>query len=139
MSARKFTDTHQWCNSCEHTLSHSSFAKNKLRASGLQLYCKECNAKYRKAGGSREGNLKANYGLTLQDYENLLESQNGKCAICGSTNPGKVDAAHLAVDHCHETGKVRGLLCNSCNNGLGRFKDDPVILTNAVTYLENQE
>lgn len=71
------------------------------------------------------------YGITLMDYEAMLESQSGGCAICGGT-----EKINLAVDHCHETGKIRGLLCSKCNLLLGRANDDPTILANAIKYLE---
>lgn len=71
------------------------------------------------------------YNLTLQEYDNLLSRQDGKCAICGSL-PNKKD---LAVDHDHITGKVRGLLCTNCNLILGLANDNPEILENLINYL----
>ena len=73
------------------------------------------------------------YGLTPRDYDRLLAAQGNRCEICGTpVEPGK----RLHVDHDHETGKVRGLLCGNCNRGLGLYKDSPVYLANAITYLE---
>jgi hypothetical protein len=63
----------------------------------------------------------------------MLQQQNGLCAICKKTETGKT--SNLCVDHCHKTGKVRGLLCNNCNKGLGLFKDNPEVLLNASAYL----
>lgn len=74
------------------------------------------------------------YGLTPEDYSTILESQGGGCAICGCPPPAD---RCLAVDHCHKTGKVRGILCGSCNRGLGLFKDDVVKMKKAVEYLEH--
>lgn len=75
-------------------------------------------------------NLKK-YGIDLRIYTEILESQNGCCAICyGQTTKRTFD-----VDHCHLTGKVRGLLCSNCNRGLGFLKDDPAVLSNASMYL----
>ena len=72
------------------------------------------------------------YNLTIEDFKNLLEKQQGKCYICkGSSMPNK----NLAIDHCHETGKVRGLLCHMCNRGLGYFKDNVNLLHDAINYL----
>jgi len=68
--------------------------------------------------------------LTWEEHQAMLEAQQGRCAICERP----MDQPH--VDHCHDTGKVRGLLCSSCNNGLGRFADDPARLRAAATYLE---
>jgi hypothetical protein len=74
----------------------------------------------------------AQYGLEPDDYHALLEAQGGGCAICG-TPPNATRA--LAVDHDHETGAVRGILCGRCNPGLGHFKDDPLLLEKAAHYL----
>lgn len=72
------------------------------------------------------------YGITLQEYETLLEAQGGVCAICGKEC---VTFENLAVDHDHATGAVRGLLCNNCNHGIGKFKDDPALLKAAADYV----
>lgn len=73
--------------------------------------------------------LEKRYGLTKEAFLQLYESQAGGCAICGAPHA-------LCVDHCHSTGVVRGLLCDSCNNGLGRFRDNPDSLRKAAEYLE---
>lgn len=77
--------------------------------------------------------LRATYGLRPGDYERMLEEQEGVCAIC--RNPEPAGKWRLAVDHCHMTGVVRGLLCQMCNQGLGRFSDDPARLERAAAYL----
>lgn len=77
----------------------------------------------------RKSRLKNKYGLTLKEYEELVQRQGGKCAICKKKSP------KLCVDHDHSTGKVRGALCTPCNTGLGFFRDDIVFLENAITYL----
>jgi len=77
--------------------------------------------------------LKNSFGLSLEKYENLLEIQAGVCAICAQK-----DNRRLSVDHCHETGAIRGLLCNGCNLGLGKFKDSVESLRSAIAYLERQ-
>lgn len=79
------------------------------------------------------GYLKRIYGITIKEYYKMLEDQGGGCAVCGKT-PGE-NGRRLAVDHDHETGEVRGLLCSSCNTGLGNFKDDPQLLESAMYYL----
>lgn len=88
--------------------------------------------------------LRKKYGITLERYEELRQSQGGGCAICGRTEPigrasAVVDDVWLHVDHNHETGQVRGLLCTNCNHSLGGFGDDPAILRRAAAYLEAQE
>lgn len=78
------------------------------------------------------------FGITRQKYADLFHSQNGVCAICfkpeTATRKGVIKA--LAVDHDHQTGEVRGLLCSDCNTGIGKLKDDPEVLRNAADYLE---
>ena len=74
--------------------------------------------------------LKRVYGLTEEQYDILLETQGGRCAIC-KTSP---DKRRLVVDYCHSSGRVRGLLCDACNLGLGKFRDDPKILQEAARY-----
>jgi hypothetical protein len=83
-----------------------------------------------RAGGTRQHHLWRRYGLTLEDVAELLRLQGGVCAVCLSRDPDH-------VDHDHQTGRVRGLLCFSCNGGLGQFKDDAVILRRAAEYLDN--
>ena len=78
------------------------------------------------------------YGITVEEYEILYDKQNGVCAICGQVESRIIRGTlcKLSVDHDHETGKVRGLLCQNCNNMLGHAKDNPEILQKAVKYLE---
>lgn len=77
--------------------------------------------------------LKAHYGITLDEYDALLTAQGGVCAICGAAEPRGMGVFH--VDHCHKSSKVRGLLCNECNMGLGKFKDSEQLLLAAAKYL----
>ena len=81
------------------------------------------------------------YGITQDQYNKMFIEQNGLCKICKKPetfiNYTSKKIQLLSVDHDHQTGKVRGLLCNSCNNGLGHFKDNPQILLNAANYLDN--
>lgn len=77
--------------------------------------------------------LKTTFGITLNEYELRLKKQNNCCAICNRNRfEFNID---FAVDHCHITGKVRGLLCSNCNNGLGRFKDSVETIVCAASYL----
>lgn len=82
----------------------------------------------------RKSRLKVHYDMTEQDYEDMLLGQDGACKICGTTKPtGRWKV--FAVDHCHATGKVRGLLCNECNRGIGLLGDNPDLLLKAALYL----
>lgn len=74
----------------------------------------------------------ASYGIDAETYDSMLEVQQGRCAICGGTNKGRV----LFIDHDHETGIVRALLCTPCNSGLGHFRDRADILRSAADYLD---
>ena len=93
---------------------------------------------------NRKAHLRSCFSMTLGQYDKLLAAQNGGCAICGSSSSHIKDARlglaaerRLAVDHDHTTGKIRGLLCGHCNNGLGRFNHDPARLRRAADYLES--
>lgn len=77
--------------------------------------------------------LRRNYGITIEMYDAIYESQGGKCKICGTTKPRGRGGFH--VDHCHQTGIVRGLLCAACNMMLGLIKDNKETLMNAIEYL----
>jgi hypothetical protein len=81
----------------------------------------------------RRASLKHRYGLTPEEFDALLTKQNNECAICYSPEPG----ASWHIDHCHDTGRVRGVLCQRCNMALGLFTDDPTMLEQAVKYLAN--
>jgi hypothetical protein len=83
---------------------------------------------------NRAWHVKSKYGLTIEEHDAFLRVQGGKCAICRDNLAA--DARYgIAVDHCHSTGRVRGLLCHACNLGLGRFKDNIHALQRAVAYL----
>lgn len=101
-----------------------------------KAYCpieaKAINAK--KASQKRNRELKCVYGITLDEYNEILKSQNYSCAIC-RTSKVSPKRKSFDVDHCHTTKKVRGLLCHSCNVGIGFLKDDVAILKEAIRYL----
>lgn len=101
--------------------------KNKARAT-------ERRKKYRKANWAKieDQRLMANFGIGLEEYNNMVLAQQNKCAICGNVPRGN---KKLAVDHNHETGKIRGLLCHLCNNAIGLFGEDTSVLQNAIIYL----
>lgn len=75
-------------------------------------------------------------GLTPEEFDNKLSEQNGVCAICGGVNP---NGRRLFIDHNHDTGVIRGLLCNHCNNGIGNFQENIEFLNSAISYLKEWE
>jgi hypothetical protein len=84
--------------------------------------------------------LKNTYGLTLDEYYELVRKQKGLCAICGGKpNVVKGKSKRLNIDHNHSTGKVRGLLCNKCNNGIGCFNDNTKNIAAAISYLKHYD
>jgi hypothetical protein len=155
----------KWCPACKHLLLVSEFHKNRRSWDGLYDRCKDCNSEisnawhrknaqddeYREAKNQRQAewraankgekqtrankryNLKQLYGITIKQFEQMLAAQDYRCAICPRSLKGR-GTAH--VDHDHRTGRVRGILCTSCNNGLGRFQDSPATLRRAARYLE---
>lgn len=128
------------------------YADNRTRDGKCQR-CKPCHDIYAKGWKSRnrEKTLEYNrthyhrsgvhyrrYGLTKEQFDALLQSQQGVCAICQQPETvivrGRLRPLH--IDHDHTTGRVRGLLCSACNTAIGKMKDDPSILRAAATYLE---
>lgn len=100
---------------------------------GSVIYCVDCK-RARALRRATNDALRAAYGITLDDYEDMLAGQGGGCAICKAVESGGKGRFH--VDHCHEGGQIRGLLCTRCNTGLGQFLDDPDRLRAAIAYLE---
>lgn len=97
---------------------------------GLEYYYKN---KDKLKQASRNGRIKREYGVDIRWYEETFKAQNGVCAIC--SKPQEEGIASLAIDHNHETGAVRGLLCRACNRGLGVFKESVSTLDSAIKYL----
>lgn len=123
------------CADCGEQKPIDQFVKNRSKSSGVSSYCKPCwririkahaNRRY---GGQKNFLLQLRYGITQQQVEAMLLTQNGLCAICRK---------HLAehVDHCHRTKFVRGILCFGCNRGLGKASDDAALLRRGLSYLE---
>jgi hypothetical protein len=125
------------CKICNNTKPLTEFGIHKYQPDGYNIYCKEClRAKHTTPTArleARRRSLKATYGITLDHYDSLLKEQDGKCAICGEQNK---NGKPLSVDHCHSTSAVRGLLCEHCNHGLGKFFDNINLLQNATNYLQ---
>lgn len=146
------------CRDCGCIKSKEEFIKNKLFSDGIDTLCLVCNRvrvkkwrtvnpEKRKAQEKRESDpnkeynrrkhLKNVYGISLEDYDLLYLKQDGCCAICGIHQSSIKQRFHL--DHCHTTGKIRGLLCQHCNHLLGRARDTRRILQSAIDYLDKTE
>jgi hypothetical protein len=93
------------------------------------------------AKNGRNNNLQKRYGITEEIYRKMYEDQKGCCAICTKHTSAVfskgAEGFELCVDHCHETGKVRGLLCENCNTGIGKLNDDVKLLESAIKYLKD--
>lgn len=121
-----------WCRSCNRESSQRWRLKNKDRHCFQSRQWAKNNEDHK-----RNTRYKYCYDFTLKEYNNLLTKQNNACGIC-LENKDKF-TLHLAVDHNHKTGKVRGLLCARCNKGLGHFEDCKVRLDLARRYLKRNE
>lgn len=142
----------KFCPKCKKDILVEFFTKNKNTRDGLSVYCRECHRKrsnerykedperqkakqasYRQRHPDRalSSDLKIKYGITLEEYENILKSQNGVCAACGKPPEKK----RLSVDHNHKTGAIRALLCNDCNLALGHARDSVEVLSGLIAYL----
>lgn len=126
------------CPRCNQVKSNTEFSVSRTRIDGLNYDCKQC-VRNRRSGkrspealrAARRKNQLQKYNLTLADYDRMSRNQGDVCAICGDT------VRLLHVDHDHDTGAVRGLLCQPCNLGLGNFKDRPNVVAAAAQYLLN--
>lgn len=140
--------TEKNCACCKRVLPVACFGARPSRiddpASGTRsLYrshCKDCSNEKRAAHQLKT--VLGAFGLSVADHEAMLTRQGGGCAICGSAEPGINNKGEKArrvfcIDHCHKTGRVRGLLCNRCNLGIGNFDDDVSRLEAAANYLRD--
>lgn len=121
------------CRECQKTKSRTHYLKIKDEWNRKRRENKLAERPMR-----HNSHLKKMFNISLLDYNDMLKKQDGKCAICGSDKPSaKGDKiVHFAVDHNHETGEIRSLLCIQCNQGLGQFKDSPELLQKAIEYLK---
>lgn len=116
-----------------HPGKQRKLAKSWRKRNLARYHATEKRRRGRRGEIYKDRRIARKYGLTSQEYKFLEMEQFGLCAICFiPPDPG----TRLAVDHSHDSGKIRGLLCNKCNHGLGRFLDNPVLLDRAKSYLE---
>jgi len=150
------------CNKCKRAKHLFEFYRQPSCKDGLRGQCKKCDyevnkiwvqknrdkvnatsRRYRKNNKKkwleiqRNSNLKRDYGITIEQYDEWYIKQGGRCAICGKHQSNF--KKRFAVDHCHITGEVRGLLCHHCNTALGNFFDSINLVENALKYLKGRE
>lgn len=144
--------TEKQCGDCKQTKPMEDFRwntgwdhikrKDSVCAKCRNRRAREWHTKPENKKRYHAGRIRREYGLPEGEYENLLASQGGGCAICGitekATNAADGKARRLDVDHDHVTGEVRGICCSTCNNGLGCFRDDPILIQKAVEYLRKR-
>lgn len=118
-----YNKTIKYCSHCRKRKERNSdnWGKSLYTGDGLNDICKICRSFQAK---------KRKYNISAENYNKLLKSQNNRCKICGSSLKKNIN-----IDHDHKTGEIRGILCNNCNRALGYFKDNPMILYNAIKYL----
>ena len=122
------------CRDCGENKRLEDFPRNRNSGDGRHCYCKPCHnargreTKARLYGNSRHYHLSQKYGIGAPEVSELIKQQGGTCAVCRE-RPAE------QVDHDHQSGRVRGVLCGGCNAGLGQFGDDPDIIRRAIEYL----
>ena len=132
---REVPEGFAYCPSCEELKELVEFPRHRGAKNGRHTYCRPCHHRrttesaIRHHGSTRDKHLIRRYGLTSADVDVMVQEQGGVCALCKERAPEH-------VDHDHLTGRVRGVLCSCCNQGLGSFRDRADILRNAIDYLE---
>ena len=142
------------CISCGKLRTKSMFYKNSGCVSGREGECKICwrNRSMTRYGKiktepafiktMRDNSLMAKYGINTEQFEAIASSQNNVCSICGRKEVARHKGGRLqrlSVDHCHDSGIVRGLLCRKCNTAIAAFDDDIDVLASAISYLRNSK
>lgn len=123
------------CKKCLLEKPFSEFSTNSMGKDKKQPRCKEClhaAQKKRRQENWDAARLKYTYGISVQEVLDMLEKQDNKCAICAEEF---LERRHTVVDHCHRTGKFRGMLCRKCNVGIGQLRDSSEIVYKAYKYL----
>jgi hypothetical protein len=126
------------CPDCGGWKTLDEFPRNKNSKDGRHSYCKPChNARGKETyerlyGSTRHYHLMRRYGVGADEFDELVRQQGGICLICGRPDPEH-------VDHDHDTGEVRGILCFNCNGGLGQFRDSIDALLAAAEYLDERD
>jgi hypothetical protein len=145
--SKEHDDSGQRCSGCQEFKEYSDFYRSKDKKTARKSACKQCqrermNAYYKTPHGRKMKQEKSwlengLIGMTVERYEAMLVKQDGGCSICKKTV--NKNGTRLCVDHDHETGLIRGLLCHDCNTSLGKLDDSLDLLYKAVEYLEEHE
>ena len=140
------------CKTCGKEKAHNDFPKHKGYKECIRPHCIECRRekelayhhkhkndetksyKYDKAKDKNKKLMSA-YNITFEEYKTMIEVQDYKCCICGDILNTDLKKRLAPVDHCHKTGRIRGILCKDCNVGLGSFKDDIDVMNSAIQYI----
>lgn len=133
------------CRNCKQEKPADNFVKDASNSDGLNRWCKDCkrskqrsyyknspDQRQKHAERSRKSYLLKYYGITPEEYDRIA-SEATKCAICSEG----ISSSNMHLDHNHATGAIRGVLCGSCNMGIGLLKDSPTIISNALKYLND--
>lgn len=136
------------CSCCKKVKSAGFYSRNSSNWHGYQGWCKACKADQQRKEKSKkqkenpkfyekekDRSLKKKYGITLENFKEMEQMQDGRCAICRGLNIQKNKKGHLFVDHCHRTGKIRKLLCGNCNAAIGYARENIEILERMIAYL----
>lgn len=133
------------CIVCGDPKALSEFNYSSQKGKNINT-CKKCRVDqkrerdrmdpYEHKRRTRNSNLKRKFGITLDDYEDMLFGQGGKCLICGEEQNGNKE---LSVDHDHRTGKIRGLLCSRCNTFVGYIESNPNLLSKVMNYIKSHK
>lgn len=144
------------CSKCKIDKPFSEYFKDNRRKIGIRCKCKTCcqqeTIDWRVKNRSEYNNyaaawraknpdkqhatdIKRHYKLSIDRYNEVLTEQSCKCKICGKQHDSSLKRGRLQVDHCHDSGRVRGLLCGACNSGLGYFHHDVLLLKSAIEYM----
>ena len=135
------------CSKCKEVKNGVDFDMRRASKDGLTSQCTIClrvkSMKVRKDNpeSSRANNLKNRFDMTIEQYNVIFLKQKGKCRICNNAETMKSlngEIKWLSCDHNHNTGKVRGLLCNACNTGIGKMGDSIKVLESAIKYLKKE-
>jgi hypothetical protein len=118
------------CPRCgAHGKAIELFYRHSASPTGFSCYCKKCQLER-----NRDNKFLRRYGVDAEGREKYWEAADGKCEICGTA----LSTKDFHLDHCHKNGNIRGVLCKSCNHGLGMFKDNLETLAKAISYLEER-